>query len=116
VAALDSVFPSKFFGFDDQFHDILIDLAGRKHLSELCKQLWLLMLRYRSQSVKSIEARGVSSGLGAGTPALKGHLRIFDFLKNGDVKGIESASVEHLDYGKQDIQSHVFRTDQPVTH
>ncbi|UCH06125.1 MAG: FCD domain-containing protein [Deltaproteobacteria bacterium] len=115
-AALDSCFPGKFFGFGEQFHDILVGLADRKHLSELYKQLRLLMLRYRSQSVKSIEAGGVSFGLGAVTPAFKGHLRIFDCPKNGDMKGIESALVEHLDYAKQDIQSHVFRTNQPVTH
>jgi len=85
-------------------------------LSELCKQLRLLMLRYRSQNVKSVEAGGLSFGLGAVTPAFEGHLRIFDCLKNRDMKGIESALVEHLDYAKQDIQSHVFRANRPVTH
>ena len=58
------------------------------------------MLRYRSQSVKPIEARGVSSGLSAVTLGLEGHLRIFGCLKNGDVKGIESALVEYLDHAK----------------
>jgi DNA-binding GntR family transcriptional regulator len=115
-AALDSGFPSKFFGFGEQFHDILIGLAGRNHLSELCKQLRLPMLRYRGQSVKFIKAGGISFGLGAVTPAFEAHLRIFDCLKNGDMKGIESALVEHLDCAKQDIRSHVFRTNQLVTH
>ena len=115
-AALDSGFPSKFFGFDGQFHDILAALAGRNYLLELCKQLRLLMLRYRGQSVKSVEAGGVSFGLGAVTPAFEGHLRIFNCMKNGDVKGIESAFMEYLDYAKQDIRSHVLRTNQPVTH
>jgi DNA-binding GntR family transcriptional regulator len=115
-AALDSGFLSKFFGFGEQFHDILVGLAGRKHLSESCKQLRPLMLRYRSQNVKSIEPGGVSFGLGAVTPAFEGHLRIFDCLKNGDMKGIESALTEHVDYAKQDIRSHVLRTNQPVTY
>jgi hypothetical protein len=36
-AGLDLGFPGKFFGLDEQFHDLMVGLAGGKHLSELCK-------------------------------------------------------------------------------
>lgn len=93
--ALDKGEPDQFLGYDEEFHEILVKAAGSKHLLELCQTLRRLMLRYRSESLRS--APTVKE-------ALDGHRRILECLKNKDEKGLISALMDHLNYSKVDIR------------
>lgn len=93
--ALDKGEPDQFLGYDEEFHEILVKAAGSKHLLELCQTLRRLMLRYRSESLRS--APTVEE-------ALKGHRRILECLKNKDEKGLVDALMDHLNYSKDDIR------------
>lgn len=106
-SALDAGSPAKFLECDEQFHEILVSSAGSKHLLELCQQLRRLMIRYRSQSMHTIEAGAATFGLASIKAAFEGHIRIVGCLKSRDAAGVESAMVQHLEQAKKDIQSYV---------
>jgi DNA-binding GntR family transcriptional regulator len=104
-AALDKGSPDHFLEFDEEFHEILVRASGSRHLLELCQTLRRLMLRYRSESIKSSPTV---------TEALKGHRRILDCLKQKDEDGLVAALLAHLDYSKNDIRNQTMdaaRTD-----
>lgn len=96
-AALDQESPDPFINFDEEFHEILVRASGSKHLFELCQTLRRLMLRYRSQSLKTKPTV---------TEAIKGHRRILECLKARDEKGLVEALMAHLDYSRDDIRQH----------
>jgi DNA-binding GntR family transcriptional regulator len=93
--ALDKGELDQFLGYDEEFHEILVKAAGSRHLLELCQTLRRLMLRYRSESLRS--APTVEE-------ALKGHRRILECLKNKDENGLVNALMDHLNYSKDDIR------------
>jgi DNA-binding GntR family transcriptional regulator len=96
-SALKKGSPHLFLRYDEAFHEILVKSAGSKHLFNVCQQLRRLMLRYRSESIKT--APSVEN-------ALVGHARILAGLKNKDMNGLEAALVEHLNYSREDIRKH----------
>jgi DNA-binding GntR family transcriptional regulator len=100
-AALKKGTPQLFLKYDEEFHEILVKMAGSKHLLDICQQLRRLMLRYRSESIKT--ARSVES-------ALVGHTRILECLINKDLPGLEAELVDHLDRSRSDIRAHVFQS------
>ncbi|MGD9211337.1 MAG: GntR family transcriptional regulator [Desulfobacteraceae bacterium] len=87
-----------FLHFDEEFHEILVKSAGSKHLFNMCQQLRRLMLRYRSESIRT------SPFL---EKALIGHTRILTCLKNKDLEGLETELLAHLNYSKEDIRNQV---------
>lgn len=87
--------PNSFLGYDEEFHEIIFQVAGSRHLLEICQQLRRLMLRYRAASIKSIETV---------REALQGHEKILQCMRAQDKKGLEDAMTEHLEYSKQDIR------------
>jgi GntR family transcriptional regulator, rspAB operon transcriptional repressor len=100
-AALQKGSPHLFLKYDEEFHEILVKAAGSKHLLDICQQLRRLMLRYRSESLKT--ERSVKRGL-------EDHTRILEYLKNKDLAGLESELVAHLNFARTDIVEHVFQS------
>lgn len=90
--------PDTFLHYDEQFHQILFEAAGSKHLLNICQQLRRLMLRFRAKSIKTKETV---------QEALVGHERILDCLENKDEAGLEAAMTDHLIYSKGDIRKEV---------
>lgn len=99
--ALKKGSPHLFLKYDEEFHETLVKAAGSKHLLEICQQLRRLMLRYRSESIKT--ERSVQS-------ALIGHRRILECLKNKDIAGLEAELVAHLKNARIDIRENVFQS------
>lgn len=87
--------PDAFLHYDEEFHQILFEAAGSKHLLNICQQLRRLMLRFRAESIKTKETVQA---------ALNGHQRILKCLKNKDIEGLEAAMTAHLNYSKEDIR------------
>ena len=100
-AALQKGSPHLFLKYDEEFHEILVTAAGSKHLLDICQQLRRLMLRYRSESIKT--ERSVKM-------ALQGHTRMVECLKNKDLVGLEDELVSHLKSSRLDIREHVFHS------
>jgi DNA-binding GntR family transcriptional regulator len=94
-AILQNGAPDEFPQQDQDFHEIIFQAAGSKHLWNICQQLSRLMLRYRAESIRSTETV---------KKALAGHVRILQCLKKRDPKGLENAMIAHLDYSKNDIR------------
>lgn len=95
--ALQANKPDRFLKYDGEFHEILGQAAGSRHLFELCQQLRRLMLRYRVESIKSVETM---------SEALRGHEKMLACLKNRDEDGLVSALFDHLAWSKKDISRH----------
>ena len=92
--ALERGVPDQFLALDEEFHEILVQAAGSKHLLELCQTLRRLMLRYRSEGLKSeLTVK----------EAIQGHRKILDCLKNKDEKGLVAALMDHLEGSREDI-------------
>ena len=94
-ASLSQNHPNSFLGYDEEFHEIIFQVAGSTHLLEICQQLRRLMLRYRAASIKSIQTV---------KEALKGHEMILQCMRAQDEKGLEEAMTLHLELSKQDIR------------
>ncbi len=95
-AALNNDQPELFLDLDQEFHSILVQASGSHHLAGICRQLGRLMLRYRIDSITDNDAV---------TGALKGHIAIYEALKNKDEKGLKTALEDHLCHSKQDIDT-----------
>lgn len=100
-AALQKGSPQLFLKYDEEFHEILVKSAGSKLLLDICQQLRRMMLRYRSESIKT--ERSVKK-------ALVEHTRILECLKNNDLAALESELVAHLNSSRTDIRENVFHT------
>lgn len=94
--------PDIFLHYDEEFHEIIFEVAGSRHLFEICQQLRRLMLRYRAASIKSNETVKV---------ALQGHEKILQCLRSRDEKGLEEAMTAHLEFSKQDIRKEALSGD-----
>jgi DNA-binding GntR family transcriptional regulator len=93
--ALGKNSPDTFLQYDEEFHQILFEAAGSKHLLNICQQLRRLMLRFRAESIKTEETV---------RKALDGHESILECLNNKDLDGLEVAMTAHLNYSKEDIR------------
>jgi DNA-binding GntR family transcriptional regulator len=102
-AALQKGSPQLFLKYDEEFHEILGKAAGSKHLFDICQQLRRLMLRYRSESIKTEQS--VKS-------ALHGHARILECLTQKDLAGLESELIDHLNMARIDIREHVLQSSE----
>lgn len=85
-----------FLNYDEEFHGILVQASGSKHLYELCQHLRRLMLRYRTESI--VRSKPTIE------KALDGHLQIFENLRAKNEKGIEKALEDHLHWSREDIR------------
>jgi DNA-binding GntR family transcriptional regulator len=101
--ALQKGSPQLFLKYDEEFHEILVTAAGSKHLTEICQQLRRLMLRYRSESIKT--ERSVRN-------ALSGHTRILECLNSKDLAGLEAELVAHLNSARIDIRENAFQSSE----
>jgi DNA-binding GntR family transcriptional regulator len=99
---LDKAQPDAFLQYDEEFHEILFQAAGSKHLLDICQKLRRLMLRFRAQSIKTRETV---------QDALDGHERILECLKKKDQEGLEAAMTAHLEYSKEDIRKEAPKDD-----
>jgi DNA-binding GntR family transcriptional regulator len=105
-AALQKGSPQLFLNYDEEFHEILVDAAGSRFLSEICQKLRRLMLRYRSESFKTEQSEKL---------VLHGHTRILECLINKDLTGLESELVDHLNKARNDIREHLLQSsNSPV--
>ncbi len=102
-AALQKGSPQLFLKYDEEFHEILVTTAGSRHLLNICQQLRRLMLRYRSESIKTEQSVET---------ALHGHSRILECLTRRDLAGLESELVDHLNMARMDIREQVLQTSQ----
>lgn len=94
-AGLSKNEPNDFLHFDEEFHEIIFQAAGSRHLLGICQQLHRLMLRYRAESINSNETV---------KEALKGHKKILVCLRARDETGLEAAMYSHLEFSKKDIR------------
>ena len=84
---------------DGEFHDILARTSGSERLVELCHMLRRHMLRYRLESLYLPDTA---------RRALQGHRRIVEGIKRKDMRGIEKAIRDHLEFAKRSIQRYAF--------
>jgi DNA-binding GntR family transcriptional regulator len=84
---------------DGEFHDILARTSGSERLVELCHMLRRHMLRYRLESLYLPDTA---------RRALRGHRRIVEGIKRKDLKGIENAIRDHLEFAKRSIRRYAF--------
>jgi len=92
--------PDLFLALDEEFHERLVQAAGSRHLMEICQQLRRLMLRYRTESIKTIETV---------KEAVAGHQRIVIALKEKNERALETAMLRHLDDSKENIRENALR-------
>lgn len=100
-AALQKGSPQLFLNYDEEFHEILVNAAGSRFLSEICQKLRRLMLRYRSESFKTEQSERL---------VLHGHARILECLTNKNVTGLESELADHLNKARLDIREHLLQS------
>lgn len=92
--------PDSFLRFDEEFHEIIFEAAGSKHLLKICQQLRRLMLRFRSESIRTSETV---------EEAIQGHERIVAMIMKKDEKGLEAAMSTHLDFSQNDIRKRALK-------
>lgn len=83
-----------FIELDAQFHEIIAKLSGSKRLLELAQALRHHMLRYRIQSIYSVENV---------LRAIEGHKGVLASIEKGDMDEINKALLRHLEQSKKDI-------------
>ncbi|MCF8062091.1 MAG: GntR family transcriptional regulator [Deltaproteobacteria bacterium] len=88
-----------FVDLDAEFHELLAEASGSRRLQELIKSLRADMLRYRIQSLH----RPFTAAL-----ALEGHRKVFQCIREGDVKGASEEVLAHLEESKKYILLHAF--------
>ncbi len=96
--------PKAFIELDAQFHESIARLSGSKRLLDLGQTLRRHMLRYRIQSIYSIDNV---------LRAIQGHRGILEAIKMGDVKEVNRAIQCHLDQSKKDILRYAFKEVTP---
>jgi DNA-binding GntR family transcriptional regulator len=91
---------SKSFVFRDaDFHELFVQASKSRRLIDICQSLRRQMLLYRVESISEPETV---------TLGIESHRRILDCLKKHDVKGLEEAIIDHLEYARRDICRRVF--------
>jgi len=96
--ALEKNDPDRFLKYDEAFHETIGKASQARHLYELCQHLRRLMLRYRTESIKTTQTIGL---------ALHGHEQMLECLKKGDEEGLVKMLTAHLKWSKEDIKRHL---------
>ncbi len=89
-----------FVDMDAQFHEIISKLSGSQRLVELAQNLRRHMLRYRVQSIYSVD--NVSR-------AIEGHKGILFAIEKRDFDEVIRAMGYHLEQSKKDILKYAFK-------
>jgi DNA-binding GntR family transcriptional regulator len=89
-----------FIGLDAQFHEIIARFSGSQRLLELAQTLRRHMLRYRIQSIYSVENV---------LRAIDGHKRIIRAIEKRNLEEISKAIKDHMEQSKSDILRYAFK-------
>jgi GntR family transcriptional regulator, rspAB operon transcriptional repressor len=94
-------YPKRFIDRDVDFHNILVQASGSRHLVEICQTLRRHMLLYRIESI--YEPEMVLS-------VIEDHRCILDRLRAHDVAGLTQAISDHLDHVKREVLHYAFES------
>jgi len=89
-----------FVDMDARFHQIISKYSGSQRLLELAQTLRRHMLRYRVQSIYSIDNV---------LRAIDGHKRILRAIKKRNLEEINEAIQHHMEQSKKDILRYAFK-------
>jgi DNA-binding GntR family transcriptional regulator len=89
-----------FVDMDARFHEIISKFSGSKRLLELAQTLRRHMLRYRIQSIYSVENV---------LRAIEGHKGILWAIEKRDLEGVNQAIRRHMEQSKSDILRYAFK-------
>jgi DNA-binding GntR family transcriptional regulator len=92
--------PRTFVEMDAQFHEIIAGFSGSQRLLELAQTLRRHMLRYRIQSIYSMDNV---------LRAIEGHKGILGAIEKGDLEEVNRAIKYHLEQSKKDILRYAFK-------
>jgi DNA-binding GntR family transcriptional regulator len=94
---------NSFLQHDAEFDEMIVRASGMKTLVDVWATLRHRLKLYRIGAQDSLETMMRS---------IKGHWKIFEYLKAKDKEGVTRAIIEHLEDSKQDIRRIRFRTGQ----
>lgn len=86
---------SSFLQYDTEFDEIIIKASGIKALLDIWATLRYRLRLYRMGAQSSVDTR---------LRSIKGHKKIFKYLKAKDKEGVKKAIRDHLEDSKQDIK------------
>ncbi len=89
-----------FVGMDARFHEIISKFSGSKRLLELAQTLRRHMLRYRIQSIYSVDNV---------LRAIEGHKGIARAIRKRDLEEVNQAIRYHMEQSKSDILRYAFK-------
>lgn len=89
-----------FVDMDAKFHEIISKFSGSKRLLELAQTLRRHMLRYRIQSIYSVDNV---------LRAIEGHKGIVQAIKKRDPEEITQAIRHHMEQSKRDVLRYAFK-------
>ena len=89
-----------FVGMDARFHEIISKFSGSKRLLELAQTLRRHMLRYRIQSIYSVDNV---------LRAIEGHKGIAQAIRKRDLEEVNQAIRYHMEQSKSDILRYAFK-------
>lgn len=92
--------PRAFVELDAHFHEIIARHSGSQRLLELSQTLRRHMLRYRIESIYSVDNV---------LRAIEGHKGILEAIKKADLEGVNRAIQHHLQQSKKDILRYAFK-------
>lgn len=90
---------NSFLQYDTEFDEVIIKASGMKALLDIWATLRHRLRLYRMGAQSSVDTR---------LRSIKGHKRIFKYLKARDKEGVKTAIREHLEDSKQDIKRNKF--------
>ena len=89
-----------FIDLDARFHEIIARFSGSKRLLELSQTLRRHMLRYRIQSIYSVDNV---------IRAIEGHKGIVQAIKKRDLDEVNQAIRNHMEQSKKDVLRYAFK-------
>ena len=89
-----------FVGMDARFHEIISKFSGSKRLLELAQTLRRHMLRYRIQSIYSVDNV---------LRAIEGHKGVAQAIRKRDLEEVNQAIRHHMEQSKSDILRYAFK-------
>jgi DNA-binding GntR family transcriptional regulator len=89
-----------FVDMDAKFHEIIAKFSGSQRLLELAQTLRRHMLRYRIQSIYSVDNV---------LRAIEGHKGILRAVKKFDLEEVDRAIKSHMEQSKKDILRYAFK-------
>ena len=93
-----------FVDLDAQFHEIIARLSGGQRLLEMAQTLRRHMLRYRIESIYTLDNV---------RRAIDGHKGILRAMEKADRPGVGQAIKAHLEQSKRDILRYAFKENIP---